>query len=255
LEQDAEPGGERHPAQGPRNHHQLPDGARGLSDAPATRSANASVLGILGGTFDPIHHGHLRAALDVVEALGLREVRFVPLRHAVHRDQPETPGALRLAMVRAAIAGEPRFAADDRELREDRPSYTLHTLESLRAELGDEEPFCLLVGRDAFDGFLTWHHPEAILRLAHLVVMRRPGDDPPVDPALEAFATPHRTTDAAALRAAPGGRILLVPVTQLAISSTDIRRRVGDGTSIRYLLPDAVAEIVRTEGLYAAPRG
>jgi nicotinate-nucleotide adenylyltransferase len=210
------------------------------------------VLGVLGGTFDPIHHGHLRTALEVAETVGLREVRFVPLRHAVHRDQPETPGELRLAMVRAAIAGDPRFVADDRELREDRPSYTLHTLESLRAELGDAEPFCLLVGRDAFEGFLTWHRPAAILRLAHLVVMRRPGEDTISDPALEVFVTPYRTTDPVALRHSPGGKILQLPVTQLAISSTDIRRRVRAGRSIRYLVPDAVADIVGREGLYAA---
>lgn len=213
------------------------------------------MLGILGGTFDPIHHGHLRTALDVAEVLELREVRFLPLRHAVHRDQPETPGALRLAMIRAAIAGEPRFVADDRELREDRPSYTLHTLESLRTELGDGEPFCLLVGRDAFEGFLTWHRPDAILRLAHVVVMQRPGDDAPADPALHAFAARYLTTDAARLSGAPAGRILQVPVTQLAISSTDVRRRVGARRSIRYLVPDAVAEIVRAEGLYAGRSG
>jgi nicotinate-nucleotide adenylyltransferase len=213
------------------------------------------VLGILGGTFDPIHHGHLRTALDVAEALELREVRFLPLRHAVHRDQPETPGALRLAMIRAAIAGEPRFVADDRELREDRPSYTLHTLESLRAELGDGEPFCLLVGRDAFEGFLTWHRPDAILRLAHVVVMQRPGDDTPADPALQTFAAPYLTKAAAALQGAPSGMILQLPVTQLAISSTDVRRRVGARRSIRYLVPDAVAEIVRAEELYAGRSG
>ena len=213
------------------------------------------MLGILGGTFDPIHHGHLRTALDVTETLGLREVRFLPLRHAVHRDQPETPAGLRLAMVRAAIAGEPRFVADDRELRQDRPSYTLHTLESLRSEMGNEEPFCLLVGRDAFAGFLTWHRPGAILRLAHLVVMQRPDDRVADDPVLEIFGTPYRTTDPVALRDSPAGRILHLPVTQLAISSTDIRERVRAGRSIRYLVPDAVAEIVRREQLYAGGSG
>ena len=146
------------------------------------------MLGILGGTFDPIHHGHLRTALDVTETLGLREVRFLPLRHAVHRDQPETPAGLRLAMVRAAIAGEPRFVADARELRQDRPSYTLHTLESLRSEMGNEEPFCLLVGRDAFAGFLTWHRPGAIdtTRMPNLANSRAIGSVMLATPPLEA---------------------------------------------------------------------
>ena len=209
------------------------------------------MLGILGGTFDPIHHGHLRTALDVAEAVGLDEVRLIPLRHAVHRDQPETPAALRLAMVQAAIAGEPRFVADDREIRRDAPSYTLHTLESLRAERGDAEPICVLVGGDAFAEFLSWHRPHEILGLAHLIVMRRPGAEAIADAALRTFVERHRAASAAELRARPGGRVLFQPVTQLDISATDIRARLGAGRSARYLVPDAVLELIRQEGLYA----
>ena len=211
------------------------------------------MLGILGGTFDPIHHGHLRTALDVAEAVGLDEVRLIPLRHAVHRDQPETPAALRLAMVEAAIAGEPRFVADDRELRRDAPSYTLHTLESLRAQRGSVEPICVLVGGDAFAEFLTWHRPHDILGLAHLVVMQRPGAPAAWDQAVGALAEGHRADGASELRARPGGRILFQPVTQLDISATDIRARLHAGRSARYLVPDAVLELIRREGLYAPP--
>ena len=211
------------------------------------------MLGILGGTFDPIHHGHLRTALDVAEAVGLDELRLIPLRHAVHRDQPETPAALRLAMVQAAIAGEPRFVTDDREIRRDAPSYTLHTLESLRAERGAAEPIGVLVGGDAFAEFLTWHRPHDILRLAHLIVMRRPGADGIADAALRGLVERHRAASAAELRARPGGRILFQPVTQLDISATDIRARLGAGRSARYLVPDAVLELIRREGLYGPP--
>jgi len=211
------------------------------------------MLGILGGTFDPIHHGHLRTALDVAEAVGLSEVRFIPLRHAVHRGQPETPAALRLAMVQAAIAGEPRFVADDREIRRDAPSYTLHTLQSLRAERGTVEPICVLVGGDAFAEFLTWHRPHDILGLTHLVVMQRPGEPVAEDPALRALVERHRAPDGAELQTRPGGRILFQPVTQLAISATDIRARLRAGRSVRYLVPDAVADIIGREGLYAPP--
>jgi nicotinate-nucleotide adenylyltransferase len=211
------------------------------------------MLGILGGTFDPIHHGHLRTALDVAEAVGLDEVRIVPLRHAVHRDQPETPATLRLAMVRAAIAGEPRFVADDREIRRDAPSYTLHTLESLRAERGAVEPLCVLVGSDAFAEFLTWHRPHDILGLAHLVVMQRPGEAGPDDPALRALVERHGAADPHALRSAPGGRILFQPVTQLAISATDVRARLRAGRSVRYLVPEAVLDLIGRHGLYAPP--
>ena len=211
------------------------------------------MLGILGGTFDPIHHGHLRTALDVAEAVGLDEVRLIPLRHAVHRGQPETPAALRLAMVQAAIAGEPRFVADDREIRRDAPSYTLHTLESLRAERGTVEPICVLVGGDAFAEFLTWHRPHDILGLAHLVVMQRPGEPVAEDPALRALVERRRAPDGAQLQTRPSGRILFQAVTQLAISATDIRARLRAGRSVRYLVPDAVADIIGREGLYAPP--
>jgi len=211
------------------------------------------MLGILGGTFDPIHHGHLRTALDVAEAVGLDEVRLIPLRHAVHRGQPETPAALRLAMVQAAIAGEPRFVADDREIRRDAPSYTLHTLQSLRAERGTVEPICVLVGGDAFAEFLTWHRPHDILGLAHLVVMQRPGEPVAEDPALRALVERRRAPDGAELQTRPSGRILFQPVTQLAISATDIRARLRAGRSVRYLVPDAVADIIGREGLYAPP--
>jgi len=209
------------------------------------------MLGILGGTFDPIHHGHLRTALDVAEAVGLGEVRFIPLRHAVHRDQPETPATLRLAMVQAAVAGEPRFVADDRELQRDTPSYTLHTLESLRAERGPQQPICVLLGADAFREFLTWHRPHDILGIAHLVVMQRPGGAAAEDPALHALVSRHRARAAGELQSSPGGRILFQTVTQLDISATDIRARLRAGRSARYLVPDAVLDLIRREGLYA----
>ena len=211
----------------------------------------SAMLGVLGGTFDPVHCGHLRTALDVVEALGLPELRLVPLRHAVHRAQPQAPAALRLAMLRAAVADEPRLVVDDRELRRDAPSYTVLTLESLRADRGSDEPICLLVGVDAYAEFLTWHRPDDILRLAHLVVMQRPGAALPDDRALAAFTALRRTEDRRALRSAPAGRILFLPVTQLGIAATDLRERLCAGRSVRWLVPDAVLAILERERPYA----
>jgi len=132
------------------------------------------MIGVLGGTFDPVHFGHLRPALEVCQALGLRELRLVPLRCAVHRPQPLASPEQRLAMLRAAVAGEPGLTIDDRELRRPGPSYTFDTLRELRAEQGPKQGLCLLLGADAFRGFLSWQRPEGILDLAHLVVMRRP---------------------------------------------------------------------------------
>ncbi|RDH89692.1 MAG: nicotinic acid mononucleotide adenylyltransferase [endosymbiont of Seepiophila jonesi] len=208
------------------------------------------MIGILGGTFDPIHFGHLRTALDVKQALLLDQIRLIPLRHAVHRDQPETPAKLRLQMVEAAISGTPGFSADDRELRRGSASYTIDTLLSLREELGEEEPLCLLMGRDAFEDFLSWHHPLEIATLAHLIIMTRPGQPVKIDPPLQQFLAPRLTTDPTGLHTTPGGRILFQTFTQLDISATHIRAMVAKGDSPRFLLPDAVLEIIQREKLY-----
>ncbi|MBL3598591.1 MAG: nicotinate-nucleotide adenylyltransferase [gamma proteobacterium endosymbiont of Lamellibrachia anaximandri] len=208
------------------------------------------MIGILGGTFDPIHFGHLRTALDVKLALKLDEIRLIPLRQAVHRDQPETPARLRLQMVNTAVSGTPGLKADDRELRRDSASYTVDTLLSLRDELGGEEPLCLLMGSDAFKDFLSWHRPLDITALAHLVIMTRPGQSTVANPALQQLVASRLTADPAELHTAPGGRILFQTVTQMDISATRIRAMVANGDSPRFLLPDAVLEIIEGEKLY-----
>jgi nicotinate-nucleotide adenylyltransferase len=205
------------------------------------------VIGIFGGTFDPVHIGHLRTALDVYEALALDELHFIPLGRAVHRDQPLTSPEKRLALLHAAVKDQPGFVVDERELRRDNPSYTLHTLESLRTELGAEMPLCLLLGRDAFNAFHTWHQPEMILQLAHLVVMDRPGHDFPGEGPLIDLMQGRVTTDIAGLNGESGGRILFQPVTRLDISSSDIRARLAAGRSIRWLVPESVRAILQPE--------
>jgi nicotinate-nucleotide adenylyltransferase len=203
------------------------------------------MIGILGGTFDPIHYGHLRTALDVKDALGLTEVRFIPLAVAVHRKQPGTPADIRMEMVKAAIAGQPGFIADDREIRRGGGSYMLDTLRSLRREVGETIPLCLIIGMDAFRGFPAWRQPEEILQLAHLVVMERPGEAEP------ALYPQQVTDDEKLLRSRQGGHILFQPVPQLEISATAIRESLRQGRSPRFLLPDRVLEIIRKEALYA----
>ncbi len=206
------------------------------------------MIGILGGTFDPIHYGHLRTALDVQEALELERVHFVPLKHAVHREQPGTAAELRASMVQAAVAQHPAFVMDDRELHNDRPSYSLYTLQSFRHQM-PHTSLCFLLGMDAFRDFLNWHQPMEILKLAHLVVMHRPGEEMQ-EAQLQQLVAERSVEDAAALRRQPGGSILFQPVTQLAISATDIRRRARQGCSLRYLLPDAVITIIEQLKLY-----
>ena len=203
------------------------------------------MIGIFGGTFDPIHNGHLRTALDVFEALALDELRFIPLGRAVHRDQPRTPADRRLAMLRAAIEGQAGFTVDERELKRAEPSYSVRTLASLREELGDEVPLCLLMGRDAFLGFAGWRQPEKILRLAHLVVMDRPGHGLPEAGDLHELMQGRVTREVSDLKGTSGGHILFQPVTRLAISSSDIRARLARGRSVRWLVPESVRRLLR----------
>lgn len=207
------------------------------------------MIGILGGTFDPIHFGHLRTALDVMQAVGLEEVRFIPLHRAVHRDQPETSAELRLQMVRAATAGQAGFVVDDRELRRPGDSYTVDTLASLREEF-PHQTLSLLMGMDAFNGFAEWREPAEILRLAHLIVMQRPGLPGPSDTGAKAYLDAHRCGDGSALCRRSAGLIHLQTVTQMEISATRIRALIAAGHSPRYLLPEAVLQLIGENRLY-----
>jgi nicotinate-nucleotide adenylyltransferase len=217
----------------------------------AISDPGARMIGVFGGTFDPIHFGHLRAALDCLQALALDQVRFIPLRVAVHRPPPLASTEQRLAMLEAALADAPGFVLDRRELHRDAPSYTLHTLRSLRDEFGPERPLCLLIGADAYAGFLDWHRPLEILELAHLVVMRRPGHDPVAGPALRQLYLERVCEEPRCLATRAGGRILFQTLTQLDISSTRIRELIAQERSPRYLLPDAVLDYIERERLYA----
>ncbi len=211
------------------------------------------VIGILGGTFDPVHHGHLRSALDVMQAVGLDEVRFIPANRPPHRAQPMATAQQRLAMVRAAVADQQGFMVDDREIRRSGPSFTVETLTSLRADCPDCS-LCLLVGDDAFAAFSTWHQWREIPKLAHLVIMRRAATDGPAegewDPDVQDYLRAPGSRPADSLRQYSGGCVLFHRVTQLEISATAIRNMLAAGESPRYLLPDSVLRIIRAESIY-----
>lgn len=209
-------------------------------------------VGIFGGTFDPVHFGHLRAALELMEGLGLEQVRLVPASVPPHRDEPGAGPDQRLAMVRAAAASQAGFVVDERELRRSGPSYMVDTLQSLREEFG-QRPLCLLLGLDAYLGLPKWHRWERIIELAHIVVAHRPGwrlDGVREGREAALHLLDERCGEAGSLAEAPAGRVVLHPVTQLDISATDIRRRVREGRSARFLLPDAVWDIILKEQLY-----
>lgn len=201
------------------------------------------MIGIFGGTFDPIHIGHLRTASDVQQALGLEQIRLIPLQSPPHRPPPIATAQQRTAMLEAAIADNPDFIIDLRELNRSGLSYTVETLQSLRQEL-PEETLCLIIGSDAFKHFPEWHQPEEILNLAHLIVMHRPGD-----PIAEHYSGRH-INDPAMLKAQPTGLIFSQIVTQLDVSSTQIRALLKQGGSPRYLLPKATLDIIIADDIY-----
>jgi len=207
------------------------------------------MIGILGGTFDPVHYGHLRPALEVQQALGLDEVRLVPCHVPPHRPQPLASPQQRLAMLQAAIARHPVFSVDERELQRPGPSYTLDTLVSMRAGLTGTG-LVLLVGMDAFRGLATWHRWRELLDHCHMVVMTRPGAVLPERGELADFIGLHRTQDAARLLTRATGRLLFLTVSQLEISATGIRTQLAAGQDASFLLPDSVLDIIREEGLY-----
>jgi nicotinate-nucleotide adenylyltransferase len=207
-------------------------------------------LGLFGGTFDPIHHGHLRTAFELLHALKLGEVRFLPTGNPPHRDQTSADAAQRLEMVRAAVADQPGFTVDDREVRRSGPSYSVDTLTELRAE-HPARPICLLLGMDAFLGLPHWHRWKEIFDLAHVVVAHRPGWKAPTQGPLGEVMVDRGTGGVRDLHASPAGRIFVHAVTQLEISSTELRQLIAAGGDPRYLLPDGVRDVLRRMGCYA----
>ena len=213
-------------------------------------------LGIFGGTFDPIHYGHLRLAEEMRERVGLGEVRFIPTGTPPHRGQPRVTAQQRAEMVARAIVGHEGFVLDEREVRRAVTCYTVDTVRELRAELGESRPFCLLLGGDAFLQLHSWQHWRQLLDLTHVVVGCRPGFD--IEERLH--TTPptfqqqfqRRRADLAALPQQPGGQIALLTIPKLEISATDIRQRLAEGRTIRYLLPPAVADYIYQQHLYSS---
>lgn len=206
-------------------------------------------VGLLGGTFDPIHFGHLRSAVEVREYLALDELRLIPNATPPHRDSPGASAQQRLEMVCLATASDASLLVDDCELQRDRPSYTVDTLESLRAELGAEATLFLIVGWDAFSGLPGWHRWEEILQLASLVVLQRPEQDQELPEVLKDLLAARSVGDASAMQATHG-EILCLAQTPLAISATHIRSLIQAGRSPRFLLPDSVLGYIETKGLY-----
>lgn len=210
-----------------------------------------SPIGIFGGTFDPIHYGHLRTAFEMLQALQFAEVRFVPSGDPPHRGQTYAPASLRLEMVRAATANEARFVVDDCELHRDGPSYTVDTLVAMREQQPDAS-LSLILGMDAFLGLTSWHRWEHILDFAHIVVAHRPGWRAPDIGPLGKLISEHGTHRIDDLHEHGSNHIYIHAVTQLEISSTEIRDLVMAGRDPRFLMPDVVRDVIVNSHCYAS---
>jgi nicotinate-nucleotide adenylyltransferase len=216
---------------------------------------SSAPIGILGGTFDPIHFGHLRLAQEIAEKLKLDHVRFIPSGTPPHRGVPRVPAADRLAMARLAVEANLLFTVDDRETRRAGPGYTADTLAELRAEVGANRPLALLLGADAFLELATWSRWHELFTFAHIVVAHRPGF--PVDTWQDRMPQPlareyvSRTMpQPLAVHLAPAGGVVVIAIAALDISATMIRDCIRSRASPRYLLPDSVLDYIQMNRLY-----
>ena len=206
-------------------------------------------IGVFGGTFDPVHYGHLRSAFEMLQALDFEEVRFIPCGDPPHRGVTYATATQRYRLVEAAIAGQQGFVADDRELQRDGPSYTVDTLAALRTEFPDRS-LGLIVGMDAFLGLQDWYRWDEILDTAHIVVAHRPGWKAPDIGVLGDLISERGTHRVSDLHSTTHGRIHIHAVTQLEIASTEIRELIAAGRDPRFLMPDAVRNEILDLGIY-----
>ncbi|GAB5415072.1 MAG: nicotinate-nucleotide adenylyltransferase [Congregibacter sp.] len=206
-------------------------------------------VAVFGGTFNPIHFGHLRSALELLELLGLEQLRFMPAQHPPHRPDPAVSAEDRASMIDLAIHGEARFVCDRRELQRSGPSYTYDSLCSLRKELGPERPLAMVLGCDAVATLDSWHRWDQLCELAHIVVLSRPGWS-----LAEAGRIADYLREAAGdpdvMRHGPAGRVVFQSLTPMDVSSTTVRGLLQSGRSPRYLLPDSVLDYIQSRSLY-----
>ncbi|MDT8406051.1 MAG: nicotinate-nucleotide adenylyltransferase [Methylococcales bacterium] len=204
------------------------------------------MIGVYGGTFDPVHFGHLRTALEVFQDFCLEELKLIPCRLPAHRDQPGASAEHRCAMLTLAITDCSGLAVDRRELERDGPSYMVDTLASIRAEIGDQ-PLALFIGGDAFLSLTYWHRWRALFDYAHIIVMTRPGYS---EPELNHFFYSRRCTDVQRLTTQPSGQLCFHPVTALDISASKIREAIAKGQNPKFLTADKVLAYIDEQALY-----
>lgn len=210
------------------------------------------LIGLLGGTFNPIHNGHLRLAQELADALNFNEVRFIPSANPPHKTAPKISAQHRAAMVQLAITDNLLFKLDTRELDRTGASFTIDTLISLQEELGGSVALCLMMGSDAFSKLNTWHRWQALLDFCHIILVQRPASatQPKLAEELSVLLHNHYTENISDLTNENAGYIHMQKITALDITSTNIRAQLEAGVSPRYLMPDNVIAYIKKNNLY-----
>ena len=209
-------------------------------------------IGLLGGTFNPIHFGHLRLAQELAQALNFSEVRFIPSANPPHKHQPSVSAQHRADMVKVAIADNPLFKLDTRELDRNGASYTIDTLISLREELGSNVSLCLIMGSDAFAKLDSWHRWQELLNYCHIILVQRPSNlvKTKLSELLTEILHDNYTENIDDLSNKSAGYIHMQAITAQDISATNIRKRLAIGKSVKYLAPDNVLAYIQQQHLY-----
>ena len=213
-------------------------------------SVKVSGLAIMGGTFDPVHNGHLRTAVEILDRYHYSNLKLIPCFQPVHKDRPSVLPQHRLDMARLAISGDARLSVDSREIDREGPSYSIDTLRDLREEIGPDESLIMVLGMDSFLSLPTWHKWQQIIKYAHLLVGSRPGWEPDLISELSGFCENYRAASSHELQCAPSGRVWFETLTPLGISSSMIRALARKNESIAYLLPEPVQKYIEQHQLY-----
>ncbi|OTA18753.1 nicotinate-nicotinamide nucleotide adenylyltransferase [Xenorhabdus beddingii] len=223
-----------------------------LDSLDATTDTGAPIIqALFGGTFDPIHYGHLRPVEALAQLVGLKQVILLPNHVPPHRPQPEATAQQRLEMVRLAVKDNPLFTVDTRELERKTPSYTVETLKSFRQEIGEQRPLAFIIGQDSLQTLHTWYKWEELLDICHLLVCSRPGYQNPLsNPEMQQWFEKHHVDTPFPLSQKPQGYIYLAATPLLNISATNIRQRHQQGLSCDDLLPPSIQNYIDSRGLY-----
>ena len=221
-----------------------------MSNTGSAQVDLARAVAVFGGTFNPVHYGHLRSAIELVEHLQLHHLDLMPCAQPVHREQPGCSAEHRAAMVELAVAGESRLGCDRRELEREGLSYSYDSLVDIRQDIGPRRGLCLVMGCDALQNIATWHRWRELLDIAHVIVIARPGWALPDEGVVAQWLQAHRCDAPAQLHLQASGLVHIEELRPLAISSTEIRSLLQLGQSVRYLLPEPVLDYIDQHGLY-----